>query len=85
MLFFKNKLIRNSKKANFTDRQTENTCIFLAVQVYLKEVANEKKFKKGQVRQTFIAAPTLIGRPMAIHSAVVSGKGNRINPRWRPN
>jgi hypothetical protein len=32
-----------------------------------------------------LAAPTLIGRLMSIYSPGVSGKENRINPRWRPN
>jgi hypothetical protein len=31
------------------------------------------------------AAPRLIVQTMPIQSAVVSGRGNRIIPRWRPN
>jgi hypothetical protein len=31
------------------------------------------------------AAPRLFGQTMPIQSAVVSGKGNRIIPTWRPN
>jgi hypothetical protein len=31
------------------------------------------------------AAPRLIVQMMPIQSAVASGKGNRIIPRWRPN
>jgi len=31
------------------------------------------------------AAPCLIVQTMPIQSAVVSGKGNRIIPKWRPN
>jgi hypothetical protein len=37
---------------------------------------------KGSV---ILVAPALIDRPMTIHRAGVSGKGNRIIPRWRPN
>ncbi len=32
-----------------------------------------------------LAAPILINRSMTNYCAGVSGKGNRINPRWRPN
>jgi hypothetical protein len=32
-----------------------------------------------------LAAPILIDRSMTKYWAGVSGKGNRINPRWRPN
>jgi hypothetical protein len=31
------------------------------------------------------AAPRLFGQTMPIQSAGVSGSGNRIIPRWRPN
>jgi hypothetical protein len=31
------------------------------------------------------AAPILIDRSMTNYCAGVGGKGNRINPRWRPN
>jgi hypothetical protein len=32
-----------------------------------------------------LAAPILINRSMTNHCAGVSGNGNIINPRWRPN
>ena len=32
-----------------------------------------------------LAAPILINRLMTNYCAGVSGKGNIINPRWRPN
>ncbi len=32
-----------------------------------------------------LAAPVIIGRSMTNYWAGVRGKGNRINPRWRPN
>jgi hypothetical protein len=44
---------------------------------------SDKKNKKGCCKH--LAAPTPISRPMTIHSAGVSGKGNRINSRWWPN
>jgi hypothetical protein len=31
------------------------------------------------------AAPSLFGQTMPIQSAEVSGRRNRIIPRWRPN
>ena len=36
-------------------------------------------------RTQLFAAPRLIVQTMPIQSAVVSGKGNRIITRWRPN
>jgi hypothetical protein len=32
-----------------------------------------------------LAAPALIDKSMTNYWAGVSGKGNRISPRWRPN
>jgi hypothetical protein len=43
-----------------------------------------KKIKKDRCGK-HLAIPTLFGRSMTIYSAEVSGKGNRINSRWRPN
>jgi hypothetical protein len=39
---------------------------------------------KGEVPQMF-AAPRLFGQTKPIQSAGVSGNGNIIIPRWRPN
>ncbi len=36
-------------------------------------------------RTKLFAAPRLFGQTMPIQSAEVSGSGNRIIPRWRPN
>jgi hypothetical protein len=36
-------------------------------------------------RIVMLAAPILINRSMTNYCACVSGKGNRINPRWQPN
>ena len=36
-------------------------------------------------RIVMLAAPILINRSMTNYCSCVSGKGNRINPRWRPN
>ncbi len=36
-------------------------------------------------RTKLFAAPRLFGQTMPIQSAGVSGRGNRIFPRWRPN
>ncbi len=36
-------------------------------------------------RTKLFAAPRLFGQPRPIQSAGVSGSGNRIIPRWRPN
>ena len=36
-------------------------------------------------RTKLFAAPCLFGQTMPIQSAGVSGSGNRIIPRWRPN
>ncbi len=36
-------------------------------------------------RIVMLAAPILIDRSMTNYCAKGSGKGNRINPRWRPN
>jgi hypothetical protein len=36
-------------------------------------------------RTKLFAAPRLFGQTMPIQSAGVSGSGNRIIPRWRPN
>jgi hypothetical protein len=36
-------------------------------------------------RTQLFAAPRLIVQTMPIQSAGISGKGNRIIPRWRPN
>jgi hypothetical protein len=44
-----------------------------------------KKLKKIGVANMYLAAITPIGRPMTIHLSGVRGKGNIINPRWRPN
>jgi hypothetical protein len=36
-------------------------------------------------RIVMLAAPILINRSMTNYCAGVSGNGNIINPRWRPN
>jgi hypothetical protein len=46
--------------------------------------ANKKIFKKEKCSSQ-IAAPCLFGSTLPIQSAGVSGKGNIIIPRWRPN
>jgi hypothetical protein len=43
-----------------------------------------EKYLKREVLQIF-AAPRLIVQTMPIQSAVVSGRGNIIISRWRPN
>jgi hypothetical protein len=43
-----------------------------------------EKYLKKEVPQIF-AAPCLFSQTMPIQSAGVSGSGNRIIPRWRPN
>jgi hypothetical protein len=46
--------------------------------------ASMKKFKKDMCGK-HLAEPILIGRPISIHSAGVSGKGNRFYTRWKQN
>jgi hypothetical protein len=47
-------------------------------------VLQMKNILEREVPQIF-AAPRLFGQTMPIQSAGVSGSGNRIIPRWRPN
>jgi hypothetical protein len=82
-------------KASYWSIITQNSC-WLAVQHDLLKTtspsgcqiykcsgsANIKKLKKEKYGK-HLAASTLIGRPMTIHLAGVSG--NIINPRWPPN
>jgi hypothetical protein len=60
----------------FTNRFGKSTIITGA--------ANRKIYKKEKCGNQ-IAAQHLLGQTTPTQSAGVSGKGNRINPRWWPN
>jgi hypothetical protein len=47
-------------------------------------IVGQQKIASAAQPQMF-AAPRLFGQTMPIQSAGVSGSGNRIIPRWRPN
>jgi len=52
------------------------------------DVKKNNKFQKdwhSATKPLIFAAPRLIVQTMPIQSAVVSGRGKRIIPRWRPN